>query len=159
MTRYPTPLSFDLSGTAVARFFGDDLALVEVHKRDDVRLILSACPTSIGVLGRVCSACPGTTERRRVALCWDVSRGKWCVLAGTTCLLSRIRRFSLGVVPHAGILSLGLGPDVVVQRMADSPPMVRVLEETVGVERGTGDPPPLGDFVRGMEAWSCFARK
>jgi hypothetical protein len=157
MIRYPTHLHFDQSGTAVARFLGDKVGQVTIHPKEGHPWHLSACPESVDELGRKCLACQKglQSQPRSVALAWDLQKNKWCVLVATSSLILGIYRAAMAAVGHEGLFREGLGPDLVLQRAAGRT-LVEAVPETMGERRGSGDPPPLVDFMRGLESRSAW---
>lgn len=158
MTRYPTHLQFDQSGTAIARFFGNRLAGVDMHWSKGVARNLSVCPLSVGLLGKKCRACGEGQSGipRTVALCWDVTRERWCHLIGHRLLMAKIYSLSISEVGNAEMFANGHGPDIVIQRQGRTA-QVRSLPETCLMSRGVGDPPEIEDFLRGLESRSIWS--
>jgi hypothetical protein len=157
MIRYPTHLQFDQSGTAIARFFGNRLAGVEMHWIKGIGRNFSVCPLSVGLLGKKCRACMDgqTGIARTVALCWDVARDRWCHLIGHRLLMAKIYNLSISEVGNIEMFSNGHGPDIIIQRKGTTA-QVRSIPETCVLSRGVGDLPEIEDFLRGLESRSIW---
>lgn len=165
MNRYPTPLSFDSSGSAVVRFFGDRVAHVVVHMPTQAcgkPMQLLACPESIGILGKRCFWCgkhkQGTNLDRIAAHGWDVEAGKWCVLLAPKGLVSDIKEKMTEMGIDEYVCLHGGGPDVIIQRRSRLPALLSLAMETIGIPRGDNKRPSLEDFLEGMESRSCWAK-
>lgn len=150
-TRYPTHLYFDASQSAMAKFFGDKIANVDIHSSMGLCQVLSVCPESIGLLGIKCRACleGKPSKPRLVALAWDVHKNRWCVYLSSPKTFESI----LSAAKCASKLAFGKAPVMILQR-EDNETMVEAIEQDAVTK---GIRPELEDFLRGMEARSYWA--
>jgi len=133
---YLPGLQFDSSGSAMVRFF-DKLAEISVHWADaPIQQYKLACPEG------KCKACPHVPSMpRRIAIGWDVSRGRWCVYMAHKNVFSQAFKLcrKQGVTPAD--METGNGPDVLLQRMGMKT-MVSIIPETLDDEPPRTPPPP-----------------
>jgi len=167
MTRYPTPLYFDSSRSALVRFFSPKLAEVGIHPIEaKIPNVLTACPDSVSMAnGKPCLFCARLDEGERetltkarvVAQAWDLHKDRWCLYMAPPFVMDMV----LQEVVDAGFskddLKRGTGPDVILQRQR-SHILVMVMEETAGTPRGKGKCPPMEDYLRGLQSRSIWAK-
>lgn len=128
MTRYPTHLHFDVSGSAMIRFADPRIALLSIHwAKAGVGQHLLACPDSIDEPGKclLCKARPGAESLPRVAgMGWDLCKKKWCIFISTQGVFDKIRQTlaeeDLNIEDRDVVLQRVKG-DVLVSLGGDSP--------------------------------------
>lgn len=162
-------LTFDSSGSAIARFFGKP-AVVGVHwAKAKVAQVKLVCPLSIGQAATKCKhsietgpntfSHPAPSERL-IALCWDVQAKQWAVFIGHALVFGEVasKMKAAGVTPQ--VMAVGLGPDVILQRLGNKT-MAEIVPESIGVKPpGCGDAPDFDEYLRSLEeksAWATFA--
>lgn len=164
MTRYPTHLAFDRSRSAKITFQGEDRVVVNVHWVGAISVAqhLLVCPDSVGPDGPECKLCKGEefpkTYPRMVALGWDERKSRWCIYVAPEKVFDEISLVleSNGVDMEA--FCAGKGPPIILQREGMTTLVEIGSEFSSRAKQVRPKPPPLEDFLRGLQSRSFWAK-
>lgn len=148
MTRYPTLLHFDSSGSASFVPAESRVASVRVHWKEGIPQNFLVCPESVGMLGKKCHRCASGElgDDRSVAYVYDLYKSKRCLLMSSPTVFAKIARLGL----DGGILLQRTG----MKMLADRIPLPESFELS---ELSEG--PPFEDYLAGLESRSVWAKR
>jgi hypothetical protein len=153
---YPRELSFDRSGSARIRFFGKNEDIVVHWAKADVKQLALICP------GEKCLVCRAKSDPspciRRIGFGWDVKAKKWCLYVNSIRVFADIwvQASKCGATPES--FQVGLGPEVLLQRV-NGKTEVAVVPETIG--KGEGLPatrPSIEEFLSAARKKSVYLK-
>jgi hypothetical protein len=152
----PRPPVFDSSGSVVLRTTGQ-LAEIGVHwcaaKISQFRM---TCPDTTGEAGKCkcCASKSAPVSTRIATLAWDIKESRWCVYMAHPLVFREILEKCVAVGATPEMLSAGMGPDVILQRIGRKT-VAEAIPETLGQPRGDGKSSLL-DYMEGMTSMSLF---
>ena len=129
-------LDFDSSGSASVRFFGLVTELGIHYANAKVPMIRMICPKTIDTTND-CKVCTSGSlpSSRNLAIGWDCRMNRWALYLGTTGTFSEIFKQCKAAGVTGQMMSDGLGPDIILQRIGSHTEVV-IATETIGRQRG-----------------------